>query len=79
MAGVPPTVLIVLVAALSALVGGILTWLAIYLNRDRGPERRPSISAASDDSSADLLRVVASKSGPTVMVRGERRIREARA
>jgi len=73
MAGLPPIVLIIAVAALSALAGAVLTWLVIYLTRDRGPNKPPSKSTTSNDSSADMLRVVASKSGPTVLIRGERR------
>ena len=69
MVGLPPAALIIIVAALSALAGGVLTWLVIYLTRDRTPG-----SAANHDApSADLLRVVASKTGPTVLIQGERR------
>lgn len=73
MAGLPPAALIIIVAALSALAGGILTWLVIYLTRDRKPRSPASSSANRNAPSADLLRVVASKTGPTVLVQGERR------
>ena len=73
MAGLPPAALLVIVAALSALAGGVLTWLVVYLTRDRAPEGRASSSGARNEPSPDLLRVVATKSGPVVLIRGERR------
>ena len=80
MGSLPPAVLIMVVAALSALAGAVLTWLIIYLTRDRRPERRDSGSADAGASSGDLMRVVASKSGPTILIKGQRRhhLREIR-
>ena len=73
MGSLPPAALIIVVAALSSLAGAILTWLIIYLTRDHGPERQGTNSAGAHATDVDLLRVVASKSGPTVVIRGEQR------
>jgi len=72
MGSLPPAALIIVVAALSALAGAVLAWLIIYLTHDRGPERKGKSSGGAQATDVDLLRVVASKSGPTVVIRGER-------
>lgn len=71
MEGLPPGVLILIVAALSAAVGALLTWLITYIGRERGPAPRhhPEDEEPATD---DLLRVVRTKGGPSVVVQGKR-------
>ena len=73
MGALPPGALILLVAALSALAGGVLTGLIFYAT-DAG--RRDTPDRPSDQTETrtkDMLRVVQTNSGPAVLVRGQRK------
>ncbi len=76
MEALPPGALILMVAALSVSAGALLTWLIIYISREQGSA--PQDTPRDEEPSTDvLLRVVRTKGGASVFVRG-RRLRHLR-
>ena len=78
MGSLPPGVFLLMVAVLSALAGGLLTWIIVYATGSgrggapRGPRLRQDQPETETSTSADLLRVVQTESGPSIFVQGER-------
>jgi hypothetical protein len=72
MGGLPPAVLVLIVAVLSAFAGALLTWLIIYVTGKEQDDAGKAISRDTETRREDLLRVVQTRSGPAVFVRGNR-------
>jgi|GEM_PF-2537352 len=78
MGRLPPTLLLLLIAALSAFAGAVVTWLLIYVT---GKGQRAGGRSSSEEASAEhLLSVTRIKGRPAVFVRGRQRrhLREIR-
>jgi len=71
MEGLPPGALILMVAALSASAGALLTWLITHIGRARDSAPRDT-SQQQETSASDLLRVVRTKGKPSIIVQGKR-------
>ena len=72
MGGLPPAALILIVAALSALAGALLTWLIMYVTGKGQGDTGQKVSREKEAPRDDLLRVIQTGTGPAVFVRGNR-------
>lgn len=72
MDGLPPAVLVLIVAALSASAGALLTLLIVSLTGDEQREDAREATHEAGTPTDDLLRVVRTESGAEVFVRGRR-------
>lgn len=72
MEGLPPGILILMVAALSAFAGALLTWIVVYVS-GRGSRKTGQHTSQDEEAPTDdLLRVVRTKSDPAIFVQGRR-------
>jgi hypothetical protein len=72
MEGLPPGLLLGLVAVLSACLGGLLTWTLIHLSGGKRDGTAQESFREEGPPEKNLLRVVQSEEGVVVLVRGER-------
>ncbi len=69
----PPGVIIVVVAALSALAGAVLTWLILYAVGSTPRDAEQDRSQHPESRTDDVLRVVRTRAGHVVLVHGEKK------